>query len=311
MTITAADLTTDADWDALRSDVAPRRKVEAVDGLLAYIRELGSKCVVIEQGYYDRDFTAEFSAFYSKVFKPYSKPCKRLHFFNRSVLGILSKPNLPELISELEQVSRSGGYLGFIVIRPVEHAPIGRAVFSRPTSPAGTKSDVLVRSEFVAHLSGATLKVPGAPFTQQDSRIGACAQASIWMAARHFQSKHGGPWVSTADITEAASKPTDHVLSSALPAGSAALSVDNMLRALRSIGREPLIYAAQHDPASQTLTWPASLLPHRIIDRYVDSGIPVIIGLMPLSPRGTIYLIALCLGQVLRVQHGQIFAGIS
>jgi hypothetical protein len=288
MDIRWARLDDDATWENLRKEIAPRRDIESLNAILTQLRELGAKSVVIEARYYDRDFSAEFSAFYSKVFTPYSKSCRRFHFFNVDLSAVLAGAPT-QIAAKLEEISEHHDYLGFIVVRPIEHAPIGRAVMGAPKSPPDSHSDILVRSRFDTHVLGATLSVVGAPFTQQDSRIAACAQASIWMACRHFFSRHGGPWISTADITDAASKPTDHVLSSALPAGSAGLTVDNMLRALRAAGREPLIYGAQFDQASQHFAWPAAMQPHTVIDRYIDSGIPVIIGLLPWQPNVTIW----------------------
>jgi hypothetical protein len=182
----------------------------------------------------------------------------------------------------LSSLSMAGKYLGYIVARPVAHAPLCRVALAQPSSPPGTKTDLLVRCEFAVHLLGAVLSVTSTPFTQQDARVGACAQAAMWMAARHFYSKHkGSPWVSTVDITEAASKPTDHMLSLALPPGSGGLTVEHMVRALRAIGREPLLYHGEYSPQNRKVTWPASIVPAAVIDRYVDSGIPVIIGLAP------------------------------
>jgi hypothetical protein len=66
---------------------------------------------------------------------------------------------------------------------------------------------------------------------QQDSRIATCAQASIWMAGRHFYSRHRGLWYSTVEVHEAATRVTDSMLSQALPAGSGGLAIDHIVRA--------------------------------------------------------------------------------
>jgi hypothetical protein len=119
--------------------------------------------------------------------------------------------------------------------------------------------------------------------TQQDSRVGACAQASMWMASRHFYMKNHGPWFSTVAITEAATRIYDHQISRSLPAGSEFLTPDNMLRGLRAMDREPLIYYGDVIPSSPgQLQW-TTVKPHSVIDRYIDSGIPVILGLGALS----------------------------
>lgn len=300
MTVTSAKLQSDADWQALQKVLEGSQSIQAVEGVLRRARELGAISVIVEEDYLDRDFSAEFSAFYSGVFKRFPKLCRRFHFFAADVDQILNDPSPDNVLSGLTSLSNSGSYLGYIVARPVPHAPMGRVVLSQPGSPPDVKSDLLVRSNFVAHLLGAALKVTGTPFTQQDRRVGACAQAAIWMAARHFFSKHSGsPWVSTIDITEAASKPTDHMLSLVLPAGSGGLTVEHMVRALRAIGREPLLYHGRLDPATKQIVWPATIRPLAVIDRYVDSGIPVIVGLAPWAGQDELHAVV-ALGHTLR-----------
>jgi hypothetical protein len=81
MTITSADLKTDQDWAALR-DVfeAQGAAIESVRGTLDRARELGAVSVIVEEDYLDQDFSAEFAAFYSRVFKRFAKLCRRFHF---------------------------------------------------------------------------------------------------------------------------------------------------------------------------------------------------------------------------------------
>lgn len=285
MTITSADLKTDNDWIVLRDAFETQGvTIGSVRGILDRARELGAVSVIVEEDYLDQDFSAEFAAFYSRVFKRFAKLCRRFHFFSSDVTAILNDPDPRKVAEGLSTLSKDAKYLGYVVARPVQHAPLGRVVLAAPPSPANMKSDLLVRSKFAAHLLGATLHVVGTPFTQQDSRIGACAQAAIWMAARHFQSRHrGSVWASTVDITEAAAKPTDHWLSTSLPAGSRGLTVEHMVRGLRSLGREPLLYHGKYDPQTKQTTWPPAIRPTAVVDRYVDSGIPVIVGLSPWS----------------------------
>lgn len=255
-----------------------------MQSILARVAELGGSYAVREVEYLDQDFTAEFAAFYSKVFKRHTKICQRFHFFVADLDALQSEPD-PRVIAEtLELLSTEEKYLGFMVVRPVPHAPVGRSVLAAPKSPDKMKSNLLVRAVYETHLLGATLRVTGVPLVQQDSRIGACAQASIWIAGRHFHTKHRGGWYSSPDITEEASKPTDNILSRSLPAGSGFLSIDNMVRALRAMGREPFAYIAEEIDTKSfpaRVRWPKSIRPSDVIHRYVDSGIPVILGLVP------------------------------
>jgi hypothetical protein len=301
MTVTTAKLESDGEWQALEAAIAGSNVIPAVQGVLKRARELGAKSVVVEEDYLDRDFSAEFAAFYAGVFRRFPKLCRRFHFFAADVTPILNEQRPQAVLDGLTTLSDNGDYLGYVVAKPVLHAPLGRAVLAEPISPVDAKSDLLVRSTFVAHLLGAALKVTGTPFTQQDRRVGACAQAAIWMAARHFFTKHSGsPWVSTIKITEAASKPTDHMLSRVLPAGSGGLTLEHMVRALREIGREPLLYQGNYDPNTKQVTWPSTMRPAAVIDRYVDSGIPVIVGLLPWETGQSELHAVLAVGHTLR-----------
>lgn len=266
-------LTSEDDWLALHDLLEPVDDVPVLKNLLETYRDLGAKAFLLEQAYIDRDFSAAYSAFYAALFHPYLKYCRRLHFFADD-LSALAEAETAEGVSRgIEDAG--GSYLGFVVLRPVKHAPVGFAVASSACLAREPGVQVDLRSTYTVHVLGAELSVEGFPLTQQDTRVGACAQAVIWMAGRHFHQRHGGPWFSMPDINEVAIKPTDNVISRSLPAGSEFLTPDNMVRALRAMDRHPVVYAAQ--PVKKHLVWvrPA----HEIVSRYLDSGIPVIIGL--------------------------------
>lgn len=276
-------LTTDAEWQTLASDIAINPAAGPIAKILSHLKDLGAQFAICEDAYLDRDFSAEFAEFYSKLFKRYGKLCKRFHFFSANIEPVLQQPSPLALAQGLEAAQEN--YLGFVVVRPVPHAPIGRTVIRTPTAPASQQSKVLVRAGYEVHLLGATLQITGMPLVQQDSRVGACAQAAIWMAGRHFHARHRGPWFSVAQITQEASKPADVTLSRTLPAGSGFLSLDNMIRALRAMGREPFCLGAiDRDPVTLSWIWPPEIRVADAIHRYVDSGIPVILGIAARPP---------------------------
>ena len=276
---TVLSLNEDADWTKLLlsigGDGLPSR---AAANIVEKLRELGAKSALVENDYLDRDYSDEFSAFYSKLFQRYRRHTRRLHFFRADIAEVSTRSGLTGVMSAMETAVADDDYLGFVVFRPVLDAPVGRAVLRHIPAPAGLTPSLQVRADYQTHPLGVPLPVQGMPFTQQDRRISACAQASIWMSGRHFHAKHGGPWFSTSDITEAASKPTDFLLSQSLPAGSSGLGVNNMLRALRAMDRFP--YAFAGEPTDVGVVWPNELTPPQtMIARYVGSGIPVIAGL--------------------------------
>ncbi|MEW5994363.1 MAG: hypothetical protein AB1744_08195 [Candidatus Zixiibacteriota bacterium] len=230
----------------------------------------------------DKDFTSEFTHFYANTFQANHKVCRRVHFFAIDIDRVACQDDPAVVARELEDLVREGrsDYLGFVVIRPIEHAPIGRTVLVPPVRN-GTSGPVLtVHSEYHANVMGARLPIDAAPFIQQDSRVGACAQAALWVAGRHYHAKHREGWFSIPAITQFATTPIDETLSQSLPAGSDGLYLNHIARALNGMKCQPLIYAATNTPQDgEQPDWPDELRPEDVICRYVDSGIPVILGL--------------------------------
>lgn len=262
--------------------------------LIRHLRELNAASVLIEEDYIDRDFSDAYSAYYAKTFRRHSKLCRRLLFFASDVSFLNAIGDVKQAAEQLT----SAAYLGQIVLRPISQAPLSHAILAVPPVPPNYEGHLLVRGVYSSHVFGADLKVEGVPMTQQDSRVGACAQATIWVAARHFHTRHRGPWLSTVSITKAAIANSEHAINRSLPAGSEFLTGNNMVAALRAAGREPLIYVApSSDPVTQKPVW-GSLRPVDIINRYVDSGIPVIVGLT--FPNQSVGHAVIATGQVLR-----------
>jgi hypothetical protein len=247
----------DAAWAALASEIDIRSRHQAVAHVLARLRASGCLSAIVEDEYLDRDYSQEFSHFYSRQFRRYRRRSKRIHFFTLSSDELSGGRNSKSLALLLERASDELGYLGFLVVRPVEEAPIGRSVLRLPRTD-GLADRVQVRATYTTHVLGASLTVRGMPFIQQDARLSACAQASIWMSGRHFHARHGGPWFSAVEITEAASNPTDQHLAQSLPAGANFLTADNMVRALTAMGRHPYLYAASAIKPDQW-QWPAQI----------------------------------------------------
>lgn len=270
MAVKFGALASSNDWADLRSSLAARPSPCLTD-LTDTFRAAGAKSFLIETQYIDRDFSSSHSEFYSSLFRPYQKYCRRVHFFASDLATPLGQKTSPEEVVEAV-AGVSDDYLGFVVLRPIEIAPVSWAVVAQGKfCSANPQSEIPVHASYSVHVLGVELKVTGAPITQQDTRIGSCAQAAIWSVGRHFHTKHGGPWSSLPDITKSALIPTDAAVSMSLPAGSRFLTTDHMARALRAMDRHPLRYEVSGTSANART--------HQIINRYLDSGIPVILAL--------------------------------
>lgn len=284
-------LLSNADWETL-SEVVDAEDSDLLESIFGRFRDAGAQGFLFETAYIDRDFSAAYSAFYATLFHPYLKYCRRLHFFAED-LAPLGEIQTAEGISDAI-AAKQGTYLGFVVLRPVAHAPVGMAVLASDLggNPA-VQSDVSALHP--VHFVGTKLEVRGFPITQQDTRVGACAQAVIWMAGRHFHRDHGGPWFSMPDINEAALKPADNFVARSLPAGSEFLAPDNIIRALRAMDRHPILNLGNAAGQKQGLARPLQ----EVIGRYLDSGIPAMIALKGRTGNGVDHVV-IATGRVLR-----------
>ena len=250
-------------WSRL-ADVLGGRTLYVVSNTIRHLRAIKAKSYVLEDRYIDRDYSADYSQFYARTFRTHERHCKRAHFFSQDISPLLQRPLSTAQLNRLSDFAGQS-YCGFCVIRPFSAAPIGRTVLlARVRDRFDMEATVTCRADINAHLLGASLQVTGTSFLQQDTRVGACAQIAIWAGMRHMHARHNYNWVSVADITRFAGPPSVREAVS-LPNASDGLSSDAMVRAIAEAGYQPLCFPS----------WDIG----RAILPYVESGIPVILGL--------------------------------
>ena len=245
---------------------------------------LSCQTVVFENDYVDQDYQHEFSAFYSKAFKSYPQRCVRLHFFS----------------VKIPQKTKTGfgqyrkRYLGFIVIRPTDLQRMGRTILTPPITDPHTQF-VHCQTVFTAHILGEEFRVKGMPFTQQDTQVGACAQASLWMLARYMSRRFGYREFLPAEINQLAK--AHLAIGRPMPADRGLNSIQ-MLDALQGMGFSALSYSRTAvDDCSPHIARAFPVDPQTAPDaqrqqrevqriakladityRYIESGLPVILG---------------------------------
>ena len=274
ITYAVGSLQTSDDWTALEHLLGDGHPL-AVASTIRHLRILGARSYVLEDRYIDRDYSADYLHFYARTFRTHARHCQRAHFFSADISPELSRARSTEALNQLRRLAATS-YCGFCVIRPLPTAPIGRTVLRADLrGRSDMEATVTSRATFEANLLGIDLKVPGAAYLQQDARVGACAQVAIWAGMRHMHARHGYDWVSVADITRLAT-PTAPDEATSLPAGSDFLATERMLRAISEAGYQPLCFRRpppRGDPKAESEHIGAAILP------YVESGIPVILGL--------------------------------
>lgn len=231
----------------------------------------GAQTVVVEARYTDVDYRDEYARYYSTTFRSYSPVGHRLHFFADPPPDDIANPEVAASFAGLT-------YLGYVVIRPVTGAPVGRTML-RP--PQDLLRWVTCAAPDEANLFGVAHRVSAAPFMSGDAQLGVCAHAAGWMATYYHRLRYGSARWLPGDIAQAA--PSE--LGVGRPVPSVGLAVGQLTEALRRLGMSPLVYRPENLPREETLD--------KVARRYLDSALPVLVGtqdhafvLVGYKPRG-------------------------
>ena len=256
--------------DASRGKEAPCAQIKY---LTRYCAWLGALTVVREEHYVDRHFVDEHGLYYSRMLQPPPNAVRRFHLFRRSFTNV-------DLARIFERRARLRGekldaydtrlsldYLGFISVRPLPSAPIGRTVLRR--LPDGDEPrEIWATERYGVHLGNLRLWVEGIAFQQQDVAVGACATAAAWTALSRVTKHEGMRAPTPAEVSEAAGR---HLLTHGrtLPA-VAGLTIEQLSEAIRSIGFAPESIRADLKPEYFAIA----------LHTYLQSGIPVVLSLV-------------------------------
>jgi hypothetical protein len=207
--------------------------------LLCYLTDLGAAHVLEEPNYFDRDYLAEFSAFYGQSARGYPNLCRRLLFFGAGASDPSALIDLALGGDSAAEHTLQESFMGFVVLRPIPTAPLGRTVLAwYPDHPEKPARAVDPSREYSVHLAGLRLCVKGLAWQQQDTGVSACATIALWsmLHSRAFHEQHMVP--TTASITMAAHRTS--------PWGSRVFPSDGLiqfqlLEALKELGFGPIV----------------------------------------------------------------------
>ena len=250
-----------------RADAEPCDQVRYLESYLRKHEE-PARTLVVEWPYVDRHYLEEYSGYYATELRPPSTKTTRLHVFSRDFeqddfdawlnLAATAGP-------ESAEAQMQPSYMGFIVVRPIPGAPIGRTVLA-PYAEKNGRVLVPAETEHRIHLCGLDLKVRGVPFQQQDQAVGACATTALWSALARVMRADGARAVTPLAVTSAATQRIE--AGRAFPAISG-LELPQMLDAIRAFGYSPHLFEPTYERAMFQLA----------LKCYLRSGIPVILEL--------------------------------
>jgi hypothetical protein len=232
--------------------------------LLQHLLKAGAQSLLVQDNVRDPDFIEEYEAVYSKQHRNMPRFCVRVHAFRQAPVSAGMDDEVCDVLAYIDRAaSEVGSYLGFVTLRPLRHAPVGATIIvDTPDAPS------LCKDLFPVHIAGATFEVLGTPYLQQDSAVGACAQASIWMALRTLRRRWGNSAYSPAELTLAA---TRYMSFDRVFPGRQGLTVEQMLAAIRASDHDPLVISvAKKDVPANPYDVMARAQP------YIESGLPVV-----------------------------------
>lgn len=171
--------------------------------LYNYFKHLRARYIIAEKNYVDKDYSIDYSLFYSRSFFPYNKKCLRLSFFS----GKNTKEKITSIIRDFDKrvlEDISGNFLGFIVIKPLAERYVGRTVLR--TYPNEDKRKKIIRifprlANYQASLYGMPLRINSVAFQEQDKAVSACATVALWVALHKLRDLFNTPLLSPSEIT--------------------------------------------------------------------------------------------------------------
>jgi Papain-like cysteine protease AvrRpt2 len=230
-----------AEQAQLRAAIADLDRTPALNSVLEAI-EGRATLAMIEPEYVDRDFRDEYVNHYATTYRALSSRCRRLHFFKAE--------------------GRSDRYLGYCVLRPVRAHPTCRTVIAPPDELLPFVSCLCTS---VVRPHGRRLRVEGFPYMEQDSQLGVCAHASVWMVALYHHLAHHTPRRVVSDIALGAASHPEPIR--VTPSGG--LSATQVAVALNHLGLNAIPYALDRITPIESIS--------SIVCRYLNSRLPVVL----------------------------------
>lgn len=211
---------------------------------------------VIEYPYVDKVYRDSYYHYYSSKHYTYQRDCIRVSLFN----GEITHHDFldPGRHSEL-----NNKFLGFFVLRPTINALFGRSMINPKAFEDNSYKISSCKTSCLVY--GVKLEVEGFPHSSQDGETIKCAETTIWALMEYFGNKY--PEYKPALPAKIHQALERFSYQRQLPSNG--LTMDQISFALKEFGFGTRVYA--YDAYGKSL--------HEIIDSYVESGIPVIVGL--------------------------------
>jgi hypothetical protein len=210
----------------------------------------------IEYPYVDKVYRDSYYNYYSSKHYTYQRDCIRIAIFEEKV-------EIDDFLNEDRHVHLNKKYLGYFILRPTVNAILGRSIISPNAFKQNDFNICKCKTDSIIY--GVKLEVEGFPHSSQDGETIKCAETTIWTIMEYFGNKYANyrPTL-PGSIHETLKNIT---FQRQLPSNG--LTMNEISYALKECGFGTRVYSAE--------SYKDEI--HDIIDGYIESGIPVVLGL--------------------------------
>lgn len=230
--------------------------------------------LLAETGYVDKVYRDSYYNYYSSKLVPYKRDCVRISLFDGEV-----KPedfSNPDLLKKTEEK-----YRGFLILRPTEPQIIARSLIS----PLALKNNSFLSctTKIQATVNSIKVCVDGFPHSSQDSETITCAETTLWAVMEYF----GNKYPEYKPVLPSTIIKSLNELSFERQIPSKGLNIQQMSFTLKEFGFGTRIYSRNFYNKDF----------ERLLSTYIESGIPIILGVDNFEIGGSIGHALLCVGR--------------
>ncbi len=229
--------------------------------------------IIGENNYVDKVYRDSYYHYYSSKLNLYDRDCVKLSLFE----GKISEDDFSDPSKHENLQSR---YRGFITLRPTIPQIIGRSIVSPSALKAVDFS--CCTTKFHTTANGLKFTIKAFPHSSQDSETISCAETTLWAIMEYFSNKYSDykPVLPSKIIQTLNNQSVERQLP------SHGLNVQQMSFALREFGFGTKIYSKKEYEDDFK----------RLLNIYIESGLPLIIAMDNFDGAGTIGHAILAIG---------------
>lgn len=241
-------------WGKIHVEQNAKDRIESICKLIGY-----PLTVVREENYVDKVYRDSYYSYFAGKYLGISRNCQRLSLFKGRVeLGSFNS------FSRKNEQLLENAFVGCIVLRPLKGREIGRTLID--PKKLSIASCYARTTPFSFIIMGHELSIDAYPFSSQDAETMSCAETTVWSILEYYGTRYPEYRVILpSDIIQELKKKS---IERDLP--SRGLDYFTVSELLKTFGFFPRVYAFKAYNEEEY---------HRIFHYYIESGIPVAIGI--------------------------------